>query len=119
MSNMSERSIDTRNEGPTHIDALAHELAGATLRYIGSDIEYKVLREVADKYSDASWVIQEADARHIRHAELLSALANEFAFMESLADGRDYNACYAKLLEWQRARRGLHALGHDFYTGTR
>ena len=115
MSNMSEHSIDTRNEGPHPMDLLASQLADATVSYIESVIEYKTLREIADKYADAKWVMSEASCRHIRIQELLAALANEYAFMESVTEGRNYGACHDKLLDWQRARRGLHALGYNLY----
>lgn len=117
MSNMSELSIAARTtaSGPHHMDELAHELAHAAVAYVDGTLPYQEFRDLVDKFRDAAWVVTEASSRELRPSELIDALANEYAYMESLTEGRDYQACYTKLQEWQRARRGLRSLGFAVY----
>lgn len=120
MSNMSELSISaatTRNEGPDSMDVLAHELAHMTLAYITDKVTYSELYDASTRFSDAVFVIEESSSRHVRPERLADILATEFAFLESITEGRDYNKCRDKLNEWQRARRGLGILGYKFYKG--
>ena len=118
MSNMSELSIaasTTRNEGPDSMDVLAHELAHMTLAYIKNTVTYSELCDASVKFRDAWFVIDESISRHVKPDRLPDILANEFALMESLTDGRNYTECRDKLRDWQRARDGLVALGYSVY----
>lgn len=113
MSNMSELSIAARvtASGPHQLDELAHELAHAAVAYVDGTLPYQEFRDLVDKFRDAAWVMEEAAHRDLRPSELLDALANEYAFMESATEGRDYRACHSKLQDWQRCRNGFRSMG--------